>query len=158
AAGQSSQALINISGTATVSLTGSSNNKGIDLAFTTGNSGGYLNLNGGTLITTYIRATTTGSPAYLSFNGGKLPGNSGTATYINNLTAARIYAGGATINTNGFNPTIPQVLSAPTGSGVISITVSNGGTGYVGPPAVRITDSTGTGASAIAVVDLTPGS
>ncbi len=45
------------------------------------------------------------------------------------------------IDTNNFNITIPSNLLAPTGSGVSSLPVTTGGSGYVGAPMVAIADA-----------------
>jgi autotransporter-associated beta strand protein len=75
--------------------------------FSSSANGTYL-LTGGTLATTSVlRVSGIG---IFNFNGGTLqPTVSGTS-FIQNLTAANVQAGGAKIDTNGFNVTIPQAL------------------------------------------------
>ncbi|HEX8911701.1 MAG TPA: autotransporter-associated beta strand repeat-containing protein [Humisphaera sp.] len=133
-----------------------SNAQGFDLARTTGNFAGVLNINnGGTVVTNFVRATAA-SPSFLGIDNGTLRANSANTTFVSGLTSATIYAGGATIDSNGFAVTIPQALVGPTGSGLSSIPLATGGAGYIGAPAVRISGGGGTGATAIAIVDLDP--
>ena len=49
-------------------------------------------------------------------------------------------------------------LLAPTGYGVASIPLRGQGLGYIGAPTVQISGGQGTGATAIATVDLNPSS
>lgn len=147
--------MLNILGSgALFNATAGGTSHGIALAQQTGNFAGVLNVNAGTVLTNYVRAANAGTPTYLGFGGGTLKANSANTTFVSGITAATIYSGGATIDTNSFDVTIPQALLAPTGSGVTSIPINDGGSGYIGAPAVRITGGGGTGATAIAVVDL----
>jgi autotransporter-associated beta strand protein len=133
-----------------------------------------LNLNGGTLTTNQIlhylnsAASTT---SYVNFNGGTLKAATGTATFIGytgtggtgSMTAYvngafGSYAGGAVIDSNGFNIAIPIDMVAPTGDGVVSIPLTGGGGGYISAPVVQITGGGGTGASAYATVETDPAS
>ncbi|HEY1684484.1 MAG TPA: autotransporter-associated beta strand repeat-containing protein [Tepidisphaeraceae bacterium] len=72
-------------------------------------SGTYTyNLNGGTLnVPSIVHYSGTG---IFNFNGGLLQPTGNTTTFMSNLTAANVQAGGAIINTNGYNVTIPQPL------------------------------------------------
>lgn len=97
--------------------------------------------------------TTTG---YLNFHGGTLQATSASSNFLassNALTATYIYGEGAQIDTNGYDLTIATPLSAPAGKGVMAISVSKGGSGYVGAPAVKITGGGGSGATAVAVMN-----
>ena len=134
----------------------------------------YLNLDAGTLINNQIvhyNGTGAADNALINLNGGMLQaavsttalitdsgtGGTGTLTaYVNG--AFGTFTGGAVINTNGFNVTIPIALNAPTGNGVTSIAVNNGGSGYYGAPYVEISGGGGSGATAFATVDLDPAS
>lgn len=134
----------------------------------------YLNLDAGTLINNQIvhyNNTGAANNAVVNFNGGTLQaggnttafitdsgtGGTGTLTaYVNGAFGS--FNGGAVINTNGFNVTIPIALSTPTGNGVASIAVTDGGSGYYGAPYVEISGGGGTGATAFATVDLDPAS
>ncbi|MCC6126681.1 MAG: autotransporter-associated beta strand repeat-containing protein [Pirellulales bacterium] len=115
--------------------------------------------------TTALRQLTIGSlsTSLINFHGGTLqalsPNNAGTANPVNapnflEGTTVTIYSEGANIDTNGTNITITNALQPPTGEGLTSITVDNGGSGYVSPPVVEITSTggVGVGASANAVI------
>ena len=122
--------------------------------------------------------------AFLNFNGGELEFNN-----VNNTTGATtgnvtqssfpnngydggifVFSKGAVFGTNGLEATLGSSIPggivapshpfmAPLGNGVITIPVSNGGAGYLSPPAVQITDGTGdtSGVDATAVAVLTNG-
>ncbi|WP_050024184.1 autotransporter-associated beta strand repeat-containing protein [Verrucomicrobium sp. BvORR034] len=111
---------------------------------------GILNLNGGLYVT---RQITKGlGTSIVNFNGGTLKVATGTGaagSFLTGLTQANVYSGGVRVDTNGINTTIAQVLAAPTGNGVSTIEVTNGGSGYVGPPIIVITGA-GSGATAVA--------
>jgi autotransporter-associated beta strand protein len=126
---------------------------------TTGSTG-ILNLNGGVLEASVV--TGYNGPSYapvtggqLNFNGGTLQASAASASFIA-VTAANIYSGGATIDNNGNAITISQPLLAPTGNGV-KVATFTGGAGYIAPPIVTVSnapsDSTGTGATAIAQIN-----
>ena len=123
--------------------------------FYIGGSGGtaILNLNGGVLNTAGF--TVGGSTSVINFNGGTLQANSGTtAFFTTSLKNATLYSGGGTIDTNGQNITFNQVLQGAGGkTGVNSIPLASGGSGYIGAPVVSITGGGGTGASAIATLN-----
>ncbi|MBN2215801.1 MAG: autotransporter-associated beta strand repeat-containing protein, partial [Pirellulales bacterium] len=124
---------------------------------TGGPSLGVLNLNtGGTVTAAWIQSgdgttATTAGNAHFNFHGGTLVANSEQADFLRQMDAY-VYSEGAKIDTDGHDVTINRALLAPTGSGVQSIALSDGGSGYQGAPAVKITGGTGSGASAIAVV------
>ncbi|MDP2324876.1 MAG: autotransporter-associated beta strand repeat-containing protein, partial [Gammaproteobacteria bacterium] len=155
------------------------NNTGRNVSFGESNSASALataslNLNAGTLLTNQILvylAAASATTAYVNFNGGTLQAATNTATFIgttgsggtSSITAYvngafGSFAGGAVIDTNGFNTTIPIGLIAPTGDGVSAIPLTSGGSGYIGAPFVEITGGGGTGASAYAVTDTDPSS
>jgi autotransporter-associated beta strand protein len=126
---------------------------------------GILNLNGGTLTTQQIhkggdlaQAGTGVQSRLVNFNGGTLVVKSNTtpanaAAYMENLDHATVFAGGATIDTGGIDTVINQPLEAPTGNGVTSISVTDGGAGYRSAPIVLISGGGGTGATAVATLD-----
>jgi autotransporter-associated beta strand protein len=119
---------------------------------TAGSSKVIVNLNAGTL---WTQATTqlNGSQALMNYNGGTLKAGAasttftpvaatGTSSFSQYVNAAfGSYAGGAVIDTNNFNITLPGNLLAPTGNGVSSLPVTTGGSGYVGAPMVTILDA-----------------
>lgn len=133
----------------------------------------HLNLNAGTFINNRINFynnTGMALQAFVNFNGGLWRATQSTAliatastggtgsikTYVNG--AFGNFAGGAVIDSNGFTPTLSNALLAPTGHGVTSITITGGGSGYIGAPYVEISGGGGTGATAYATVDLDPAS
>ncbi len=119
---------------------------------------GVLNLNGGSLTVPNIYPNNAAATSVFNFNGGVLRASSGSATFLTGMDVAAVHAGGAVIDTAGWNIMIPQVLSAPVGNGVTSIPVLDGGTGYNGSPIVRITGGGGMGATAFAEIDPESGS
>jgi len=135
---------------------------GIEMAKDPGtNEAAVVNLNGGTLTAAYVKASksaVTNTPAFLNFNGGTLRGTNTRDDFIQGLSAATIYPGGAVIDTAGFNLTAYQSLQSPPGCGVAHIALTSGGAGYIGAPAVKISGGSGTNATAIAEVDVEEGS
>lgn len=132
-----------------------------------GNAGydGILNLNGGILQASVVQGYN--GPSYagvtygqLNFNGGTLQAGAASSSFIL-VNGADVYSGGATINNNGYGITVAQPLLAPAGKGVHGIASFTGGTGYVAPPIITITngagDTTGTGATAIAQINTANG-
>jgi autotransporter-associated beta strand protein len=122
---------------------------------------GILNLNGGTLQASIVQGYN--GPTYaavnygqLNFNGGTLQASAASSSFIL-VNGAIVYNGGATINNNGFGVIVGQPLLAPSGKGVHGIASFTGGTGYIAPPIITITngvgDTTGTGATAIAQIN-----
>lgn len=118
---------------------------------TTGTGTGIFNLRGGTLTTGFINAG-TGGTGILNLNGGTLRPSQHTTTFLQGVQSAHVFAGGLNIDTNGFDITIAQNLTAPAANGLASIAVS-GGTGYLAPPVVEITGGGGSGATAAATID-----
>lgn len=122
-----------------------------------------LNLDGGTTYTGMIlasHAADNNALIQINFNGGtvrslasNVSNNSSLTSFIGttagNATGSGIYVygNGGTIDTNGNTLTITQALQAPAGSGVLTIPVTNGGSGYIGAPMIKIS---GQGATAIA--------
>lgn len=123
---------------------------------------GFVNVASGTLSTGTAMTTSfaggSGNNAYLNFAGGTLkttanvtaliPPSTANITVtstlfgpINNTLAtgdnSQNFAGGLIFDTNGFNSSLTNVLKGATGVGVTQpdLTV-NGGTGYIGAPAV----------------------
>ena len=126
-----------------------------------------LNLNtGGTLVTPQLRSgQLTGTlpwTAIMNFNGGTLkPLNASlAATFVQGMTHAYVLPGGAKIDTNTFNVTIPQKLEAPSGLGLAPLLPADftSGSGYIGAPMIEITSSnlTAVPPTAVAQVELDP--
>ena len=145
---------------------------GIQLANRNGTPEAYVNLNGGTLFTRYFQkggnnAAGNAASAAIAFNGGVLrtadPSNAVSAlvrTGANNTPPLlNVYAGGAVIETpgTGGGTLLDEPLRAPTGLGVASVTVTAPGSGYIAPPAVLFSGGNGSGATAIAEIDITTG-
>jgi fibronectin-binding autotransporter adhesin len=104
---------------------------------------GTVNLNGGTLRVTNMKYSN--ATAIVNFDGGTLQAKADRADFITSaVTEANIKAGGATIDSNGFNITIPKALTEDTnsagggltkvGSGTLTLSAANTYTG-----ATRIT-------------------
>ncbi len=153
-------AVINLQGGAVTNTA----NVGVYLGYD-GNTAGVLNLNGGLLQASIV--TGYNGPSYtalaggqLNFNGGTLRASTNSANLIN-VSGAAIYGGGATLDNNGYTVTVGQPLLAPAGNGVSGILSFTGGSGYIAPPLIVITnaasDTTGFGATAIAQIDRTAG-
>ncbi len=158
AANNGSLAVLNLLGAnALMDAACNGTSKGFNMANAAGNLASIINLNSGTLLANRIRAGVTGTPSLFNFNGGTLKANSGTAyasTFMQGLTAATVYPGGAVIDTTNAILTLNQSLVAPTGLGVGWISVFNPGAGYIAPPVVMITGGSGFGATAVATVSL----
>jgi len=105
-------ATLNISGSGFVNL-GANNfvTMAADQAVVTA----VINLNGGTLATAGVKqGAGTGT---FNFNGGTLLATTSTSAYMQGLSTANVQAGGAIINTSGFNDTIAQALLGTTNDG-----------------------------------------
>jgi autotransporter-associated beta strand protein len=129
----------------------------LNLANSSGNLQSVVNLNAGVILANRVSALNTGTPSFLNFGGGTLRANGSTSlasTFLQGLTAATVYPGGAVIDTTNIAITVNQPLLAPTGYGIVSIPVTFSGAGYIGPPVVMISGGSGTGATAIATVDV----
>ncbi|MCW1884882.1 autotransporter-associated beta strand repeat-containing protein [Luteolibacter flavescens] len=113
-------------------------------------------LPGGTIATQVVARGGSTLRAPFNFQGGVLRarGNQPGSNQTLFMTGcnAYLYAGGALIDSNGFNIRVGQIFEDPTGSGVTSIPVTNGGSGYLAAPYVEITGGGGTGATAMASV------
>lgn len=125
-----------------------------------------VNLNAGTLLTNGISAGAVVGPTnVLNFNGGTLKASVASATFLSatgtaytaySNAAFGAFTGGAVIDSNGFNITLARAISAPTDSGVTSLTLGSAGSGYIGAPFVEFSGGTGSGATGYATVDLNP--
>jgi autotransporter-associated beta strand protein len=163
-----SQAVLNVGGgTGGASVFGPSN------ASTSGNYGLNMNdstnlpailtvanlLSGGTLTVNQVASSHSTATSLLNFNGGTLKATAANAgaSFLNATTGpdtikgVYIYPGGATIDDSGTAITVANSLLAPNGAGVYTISVANGGSGYVGAPMVMFGGGSGTGgATAVA--------
>jgi len=145
--GDRGTATLNVSGSAAVNLTGGPLQFGLNGNTTVGTA----NLLGGTVTANYVGSAGT-STSRLNFDGGTLMAAVSSTTFLQGLTAATLYNGGAIIDDGGNAITIAQPLLAPTGNGVSSIPVATGGAGYLDTPVVSISGGGGVGASAVANV------
>ncbi|MFA6633255.1 MAG: autotransporter-associated beta strand repeat-containing protein [Kiritimatiellia bacterium] len=132
--------------------------RAVNVAKNSKNLAGVVNLNSGTLRALRVYASSSASPSYVNFNGGTLRADVSRTDFLQGITAATVYPGGAVIDTTNVNVTAAQPLLAPTGYGVASIPLRGHGLGYIGAPTVLISGGQGTGATAIATVDLNPSS
>ena len=96
--GETGNGTLNVSGTASLVLAG----RGITFANATG-AVGMVNLLGGT-INTNIVAQGPGASSTFNFNGGTLKATGGSANFMQGLTNAFIYSGGAVIDDGGKPP------------------------------------------------------
>jgi len=145
--GSRGSGILNVSGSAALNFTGAELEYGLSGNTTVGT----VNLLGGTVTANNVGIAGT-STSRLNLNGGTLQAGALSATFLQGLTAATVYSGGANINDGGFAITIAQPLLAPVGNGVSSIPVATGGAGYLDTPIVSITGGGGAGATAVATV------
>lgn len=101
--------------------------------------GGAFNFHGGTL---------KAGPTFAEIIAGTTP----DSAFITTDVTAYVYNEGAVIDTNGNDAVVSAALIAPNGSGLSSIAVTNGGSGYIAPPIVKIIGGSGTGATAVAQI------
>ncbi len=109
--GEDGAGILTISGSGLVRV-----QTGIEVGLNTGSSG-TVNLNGGTLETTWIGGRNAGTST-INFNGGTLRGIQNDATLLSGRTAAYVLAGDAIIDTPaGITNTIAQDLLDGGGGG-----------------------------------------
>jgi len=120
----------------------------------------------GLLISSYVKSTSANTSAYVNFNGGEYEfannanplAAQGSFVNTNVQGGVYIYSKGAIIGTNASgntpqNVTIPDVIKAPTGNGVTSITLTSPGAGYTSPPLVKISSGGGADATGYATIN-----
>lgn len=120
---------------------------------------GIVNLDAGILTT--VRFAVSNGFSRLNFNGATLRASASRADFLpSTLTSAYVngpfgsFAGGAVIDTAGFDDAIGANLLAPTGEGVSTLAVTDGGSGYIGAPYVSIVDSSAVGVGATAIAQM----
>jgi autotransporter-associated beta strand protein len=114
----------------------------------------------------FIKGWDTPTNAVINFHGGTIVArestdlsegnNSNPASFMNDWNHAYVYSEGVKLLVEeGHTSTISQVFEDPTGKGLsqVSVSVSNGGSGYISPPLVTITGGGGNGATAYATLD-----
>jgi autotransporter-associated beta strand protein len=152
--GTNGTSIINISN-ATLTATNANVNLNYGSNGTNGSSTNFGEINlltGGTLQANSVTGSSAGTKL-VNFNGGTLKASSANTTFLNaNLTAVNVFNNGGTIDNNGVAITVPVGLLAASGSGVSSIAIGNGGSGYLGAPAVTFSGGGGTGAAGYAIV------
>ena len=157
-ASKSALSMINMLGAnAFLNTTGSKTNIGLRLSTSAGNVASVVNLNSGAILANRVYAGVTTTPSLFSFNGGTLkvnPGSVYASTFLQGLTAATVYPNGAVIDTTNAEVVVAQSLQAPNALGVTGYNLTNVGAGYLGAPVVQVSGGIGTGATAIASVDL----
>lgn len=146
-------------GRAELNLTGGSFLNGtqtIKVRHSSGNSTGLVNVCEGQLALKAFEIGTAGV-GWLNLQGGTLKATADTPVFVPSAwTGVRTFgprgafAGGAVIDTDGFNVTLPKPIEAPVGNGLAAISVADGGSGYIGEPYVSISGGGGEGASAVA--------
>jgi fibronectin-binding autotransporter adhesin len=117
-AGNNASGVITVSGSGAVIVGGGSGQLILGQNRTSNGSStgatGTLNLDGGIFQTardiTRGTSPTGTSSAFVNFNGGSLRAGKNSTTFLQGLTAATVTAGGAVVDTNGFDVTIGQVL------------------------------------------------
>ena len=113
---------------------------------------GILNLDGGTWQMKGLN-NSYDLNVRVNFNGGTVKaGGVANTTFLGNSAYAYVYGGGGTVDNNGLAISITQPIVASTGNGITSIPVSTGGAGYVMPPQILISDTTGSNATAYAQI------
>ncbi|MFN3407502.1 MAG: beta strand repeat-containing protein [Limisphaerales bacterium] len=88
------------------------------------------NLNGGTLTVPQISKVSAPATGVFNFNGGTLKPTTSLATFLQGLSSANILAGGAVIDTDGYDITIAQPLAGTgglvkRGLGTLTLTGTN---------------------------------
>lgn len=124
----------NCTGVLSLSLTAEFRSPRITMGNVAGATG-TLNLDGGTVKAGQI--TGGNGNANIHFNGTEIIPTANQADFVTNLDVADIKAGHLKVNTNGFNVTIPQVLTAgsagggvvKTGAGTLTLSGANSYTG-----------------------------
>ena len=137
---------VGLSGTGTFTQTGgtwTTNGSPIQVGYNSG-SAGTLNLNGGTVTAGSVSGNPGGggNNSTLNFNGGTVQAAASTTNFVSGLATANVRAGGAAIDSNGFNVTVPQGLGHdPTlgttadggltkvGAGILTLSAANTYTG-----------------------------
>lgn len=114
---------------------------------------GHVNLlAGGNIVAPGIIAGNSTNGSSFNFHGGTL---TAAAPGVDLMTGVKayVYPEGAVINTAGNDVSLSSGLLAPSGSGLASIQLTSGGTGYVSHPLIQITGGGGKGATAVPVLN-----
>ena len=155
-------AILNVNNGGNVSTTNTTSAfAGIEVGRVVGGSS-TVNLNGGTITTSRVFKVATATGTF-NFNGGTLTANvTNNTDFMTGLTRANVSAGGAVINTAGFNVTIGQNLLnsnvagdagtgglTKNGAGTLTLTGANTYTGATTVNAGTLAASATTGSKAL---------
>jgi autotransporter-associated beta strand protein len=125
--------------TAVLDAAGGNTTRSLRMAGSATNLASVVNLNNGTLIANRIYATSPLTPSIFNFNGGTLTVGASTsyaANFLQGLTVATVYPGGAVFDTAGSSVSVNQCLLAPTGYGLSYLPLRSNGAGYIGAPVI----------------------
>ena len=116
------------------------------------NNVGILTVHDGGVVELHdVFSAQTAGTSVINFDGGTFRAKADFDIFSGGNDAIYIHAGGLTVDTAGFgNVWTDDVLQAPVGNGVQSISLSAKGANYIGRPVVRIEGGGGRGASALA--------
>ena len=152
-------ALLTVTSNATVTITGT-----LDIGGRSDMTD-IVNFNGGTLEAKGIWRddARTGSLSLINWNGGvfRLGEYPNADLFAGTLRPTVLaYERGVAIDVpeSSMRLSVNAPLRAPTGLGILTIPVIDGGSGYIGSPLVRISGGDGTGASAFAHINTADGS
>ncbi|HEY1786549.1 MAG TPA: glycoside hydrolase family 2 TIM barrel-domain containing protein, partial [Verrucomicrobiae bacterium] len=117
------------SGSGTWNMNGGSTALGNVILCVDSGASGTLNLNAGVFNTTGITRSSSGAST-LNFNGGTLQAGTNNTNFVTGLKIANVNLGGAVIDSQSYNITIPQPLNGSggitkRGSGTLSLTGTN---------------------------------
>jgi len=118
-------------GSGTWNMSGGTATVGVLHICQNGGSVGVLNLDGGTFNAAEISAGNIGGFSTLNFNGGILKPTASSINFLHDLTLANLGAGGAKIDTAGFDVTVSQLFTdnggalTKSGAGTLTLTAGN---------------------------------
>lgn len=118
-------------GNGTWNLSGGTATIGVLQICRNGGSVGTLNLDGGTFNAAEITTGNVGGFSTLNFNGGTLKPTANSINFLHDLTIANLNAGGAIIDTAGFDVTVAQVFTdgggalTKNGAGTLTLSAPN---------------------------------
>ena len=122
--GDAGTATLTLSGTGTATVPGT-----VDIGYYSGGIG-TVNLNTGGRLQVGTSVDGYQGTSVFNFNGGTLQATASSANFVYGLTTANVQVGGAKIDTQTFNVTVPQTLVSGTSAGTADggLTKLGGGT------------------------------
>ncbi len=111
---------VGLGATGTVTQSGGTLNVGGGNLLVGATTTGTYNLNGGMVRAGAVLANQGGTGTF-NFNGGTLQAGAGGTSFVSGLAAANVQAGGARIDTNGFDVTVSQTLVHDPAKGAAAI-------------------------------------